>query len=79
MGKEVAIGPCSFEEIEENHYQTAQTFRKLYASTFSGIPTVFRKSAHIGHGAIIHSAHDWQNCFGWDERCSDGQCQKSET
>ena len=34
---------------------------------FPGIPTILEESAHIGHGAIIHSAHIGKKLFGWDE------------
>ena len=48
----------------QNHYQRRRKrSRKLYASRFPGIPTILEESAHIGHGAIIHSAHIGKNCL----------------
>ena len=59
IGEEVYIIPMLFcvEIGAKSLSKTAQTFKKTVRFTFSGIPTILEESAHIGHGAIIHSAH----------------------
>ena len=66
IGEEVYIGPNAVLRGDWGKIiikDGANVQENCTLHVFPGIPTVLEESAHIGHGAIIHSAHIGKNCL----------------
>ena len=66
IGEEVYIGPNAVLRGDWGKIiikDGANVQENCTLHVFPGIPTILEESAHIGHGAIIHSAHIGKNCL----------------
>lgn len=66
IGENVYIGPCAVLRGDWGKIivkDGANVQENCTLHVFPNVATILEKSAHIGHGAIIHSAHIGENCL----------------